>query len=239
MNRYGPRIITDGLILHLDAADRNSYPGSGTIWYDLVGQRNFNLLNGPTYDSSNGGCLVFDGVDDYAQNSPTDTALGQFDSSTSFTVCTWIYSIDIAHPESSNTEGRMCAKSGYPNSYWNIDFRNSDKTIQLEARDSNALAFATSGSTSSSNAIVLNTWQYVNVVFDRNNLYVYFYVNGQSKGSQPINPSFVDINSTAAFQISSSFAEIGAKFGSFSMYNKALSTSEILQNYEAIKNRYI
>lgn len=239
MNRYGPRIITDALILHLDAADRNSYPGSGTVWYDLVGQRNFNLSNGPTYDSSNGGCLVFDGVDDYAYNSPTDTTLGQFGSSTSFTVCTWIYSIDIAHPDSGNAEGRMCAKSGYPNSYWNIDFQNSSKAIQLEARDSNALAYSTSGTTSSSNAIVLNTWQYVNVVFDRNNLYVYFYVNGQSKGSQPINPSFVDINSTAAFQISSSFSEIGAKFGSFSMYNKALSASEIKQNYEAIKNRYI
>ena len=34
---YGPKIVTDGLVLSLDAADKNSYPGSGTTWYDLSG----------------------------------------------------------------------------------------------------------------------------------------------------------------------------------------------------------
>jgi len=45
MNNYGPRIVTDGLVLCLDAADRNSFPGSGTTWKDLNNSYNANLVN--------------------------------------------------------------------------------------------------------------------------------------------------------------------------------------------------
>jgi len=63
---YGPRIVTSNVVLALDAADRNSYPGSGTLWKDLSGNRNHGtLVNGPTFSDSNGGSIVFDGVDDY------------------------------------------------------------------------------------------------------------------------------------------------------------------------------
>ena len=57
---YGPNIVTDGLVLCLDAADKNSYPGSGTTWYDLSGNGyNGTMTNGPTFDSDGGGCLSF------------------------------------------------------------------------------------------------------------------------------------------------------------------------------------
>lgn len=63
---YGPKIVTDGLALALDAADLNSYIGSGTTWKDLSGNRNNGLLvNGPSFSSANGGSIVFDGIDDY------------------------------------------------------------------------------------------------------------------------------------------------------------------------------
>lgn len=63
---YGPRIINSGLSLHLDGADRNSYPGNGTIWYDLSGNgNNGTLTNGPVFSTSNRGIITLDGVDDY------------------------------------------------------------------------------------------------------------------------------------------------------------------------------
>ena len=63
---YGPKIVTNGLILALDAGDRNSYIGSGTTWKDLSGNINNGLLfNGPSFSSANGGSIVFDGIDDY------------------------------------------------------------------------------------------------------------------------------------------------------------------------------
>ena len=57
-----PNIVTDGLVLCLDAGDKNSYPGSGTTWYDLSGN-NDTTINGSTYNS--GGYFVLDGTNDY------------------------------------------------------------------------------------------------------------------------------------------------------------------------------
>ena len=60
---YGPKIITNGLVLYLDAANRNSYPGSGTTCTDLSGNNNnFTLVKGPTFSLGNMGNIVFDGV---------------------------------------------------------------------------------------------------------------------------------------------------------------------------------
>ena len=65
-NRYGPRIVTDGLVLCLDAADRNSYPLSGDIWSDLSGSDNDGtLVSSPTFDVGNGGSFLFDGRTNY------------------------------------------------------------------------------------------------------------------------------------------------------------------------------
>ena len=63
----GPKIVTDGLVLCLDAANSKSYPGTGTAWNDLSGNgNNGTLINGVGYNSNNGVSLVFDGVNDYA-----------------------------------------------------------------------------------------------------------------------------------------------------------------------------
>ena len=57
---YGGAIVRDGLVLALDAADRNSYPGTGTTWYDLSGNdEDFTLNNTPTYSSTNNGIFTF------------------------------------------------------------------------------------------------------------------------------------------------------------------------------------
>ena len=57
---------SSGLVVHLDAGKKESYPGSGTVWYDLTGNNNHGTLtNGPTFSNTNGGAIVFDGVDDY------------------------------------------------------------------------------------------------------------------------------------------------------------------------------
>lgn len=62
----GPKIVTDGLVVSLDAADRNSYPGTGTTWTDLMGNYNTILTNGPVFSFANNGSIYFDGTDDYA-----------------------------------------------------------------------------------------------------------------------------------------------------------------------------
>jgi hypothetical protein len=61
---HSPSIVTDGLVLCLDAANQRSYPKSGTTWSDLAGASNGTLTNGPTFDSDNGGVLSFDGTNE-------------------------------------------------------------------------------------------------------------------------------------------------------------------------------
>ena len=63
----GPYIVEDGLVLCLDAANRQSYAGSGTVWRDLAGSNNGTLVNGVGYSSANEGSLVFDGSNDFIE----------------------------------------------------------------------------------------------------------------------------------------------------------------------------
>ena len=61
-------LVTEGLVLNLDASNAASYPGSGTAWTDLSGNgRNGTLTGGPTYSSADGGSIVFDGSNDFVQ----------------------------------------------------------------------------------------------------------------------------------------------------------------------------
>jgi len=63
---YNSSIVTNGLVLGLDAGNPRSYPGTGTVWNNAVTLgNNTTLVNGPTYSSNNGGYFSFDGVDDY------------------------------------------------------------------------------------------------------------------------------------------------------------------------------
>ncbi len=64
---YSPNVVTDGLVFAVDAANKKSYPGSGTTWTDLAGSNNGALTNGPTFDSGNNGNIVFDGSNDYVE----------------------------------------------------------------------------------------------------------------------------------------------------------------------------
>ena len=85
---FGPNIVLDDLLLYLDAGNIKSYPGSGSTWTDLTRKgNNASLINGSTYDSSNGGSIVFDGANDWANiNGGADIL-----SKTAYTKIVWFY----------------------------------------------------------------------------------------------------------------------------------------------------
>ena len=85
---YSPKVVTDGLVLYLDAANPKSYVSGSTAWNDVSrGGNNGTLTNGPTFNSANGGSIVFDGVNDYV-------ALGNISSlilaNNQFTISYWL-----------------------------------------------------------------------------------------------------------------------------------------------------
>ena len=89
----GPKIVRDGLVLALDAADKNSYPGTGTSMYDLSGNgRNGTLTNGPTFNSANSGFIVFDYTNDFI-GSFVNSNLG---TPSTFTLSAWVRSSNIS-----------------------------------------------------------------------------------------------------------------------------------------------
>ena len=59
IHTFPSELVTDGLVMNLDAGDPRSYPGSGATWTDLSGNGNNGTLNGPTYSNADGGFLAF------------------------------------------------------------------------------------------------------------------------------------------------------------------------------------
>ena len=83
---HSPKIVTDGLVLSLDAGNTKSYPGAGTAWFDKSGYaNNGTLVNGPTFNTGSLGSIVFDGVDDYATSNVSSSIQENIG-----TCCCWV-----------------------------------------------------------------------------------------------------------------------------------------------------
>jgi hypothetical protein len=84
-----PNMVTDGLVLYLDAANTKSYISGSTIWNDIsTGGNNGSLTNGPTFNNGNGGSIVFDGTNDYV-NLGSTLNFSNYNSS-GFTISFWV-----------------------------------------------------------------------------------------------------------------------------------------------------
>jgi len=246
---YYGNIVTSGLVLNLDAAKRDSYPGSGTTWRDISGNgNNGTLTNGPTFNSDNYGSIVFDGVDDYVNcgnilNSIMSGAGKQFTYNCSFT------------PQSSQNQILF---GKYADSSTLVD----ERQFGVFTRDSGTgfkvdVIFATNGLPGFTNLVrsdstlTLNVPNIISVTYDDNQPTsldkVNIWINGVlSPKTLVVNASFGPITEgTAQFGIGASIASTGATFYrytgkvfSLNLYARALSTQEILQNYNATKTRY-
>jgi len=231
-------IITNGLVLNLDAANPRSYdyPYNGTIWNDLSGNgNNGTLINGVGYNSSNGGSLVFDGVNDYVD--VTDTP---FRFSNTFSISCWFYW--GGGNQLANIMGKR--NDANPFNQYTLVFVESPYTGGV----SNKLSFFARRDVNGSalNDIFLQypltNSGYYNVTATVSQLNQSLYVNGILRSSSSINTS------THTYNVSGKNLWIGGAFGSSAyfngnipsvqIYNRALSTSEVLQNYNATRARF-
>jgi hypothetical protein len=234
----GPKIVTNGLVLCLDAGNPKSYPGSGTSWVDLSGNgNNGTLTNGPTFSSTNGGNIFFDGTNDYVRVSSTSIIPG----SSSFTFNIWLnYSIsggaifrDIVNNRDSgpNYAGFLFT------TYEGTGVNNGKIRVQLNT------SAATNSYYSTGRAIATGTPKCASVVVNRESNLLIFYVDGTFDASFSIS-GVGNISSTSPFDIGwdQRFANPQAYFlgtiYSSQVYNRALSAAEILQNYNATKGRF-
>jgi len=220
---YSPKIVTDGLVLYLDAANTKSYPGSGTTWADISrGGKTGILTNGPTFNSANGGSIVFDGTNDYVAVSDTNNVY----SALTFTAV-------INTTTQSGGAGIVFNRGGGGNtSGMNILYPNAGGIGYHWNDDPNTYTY-NPGLTLPNNA-----WCFCCVSVSPTQ--AIFQINGNSVVRVYANPS---ANTTigAGLQIGAD-ASINrfyqTKIAYASIYNRALSQTEIQQNYNATKTRF-
>ena len=216
---YSPKVVTSGLILCLDAANQRSYPGSGTTWYDLTGNfYNGTLTNGPTYSTSGSGCIVFDGVDDYVT--------GSISSLSDFTVSYMINSSNTSSAFIFYPLGLQFSGSATGGGVW-FGGNLAPYANKTGIYDGNTQV------TSSIN-IQGNTWTSVSVT--RSSTTATVYINGSSSGTGTISSNQI-LNYTLGKRTDNTWPYNG-KIALTQVYNRALSATEILQNYNATKTRF-
>jgi len=219
-------IVTDGLVLHLDAGYKHSYPMGGTTWYDLKGSNNGTLTNGPTFSTSNGGSIVFDGSNDGIQIPGTNLSLNQM------SICSWNYSSNYQQ------NGFMFEKTtnGSVNTQYSL-FYNNDNTIYFRTKGLSTEDLSVNRVTA---GVENNKWNYIVATWDGTNKRIY--VNGNLVATSSNLTGTITQNSTGAAYVGiyGNFAgyPFNGKISQTKVYNRTLTASEILQNYNATKGRF-
>ena len=221
----GPKVVTSGLVLALDAADRNSYPGSGTTWRDMSGNnRNATLVNGPSFSNIDNGAVVFDGTDDSLSFSTITF------SNTSYTL--EMFSNITGILDTSNRRS-VFGNINYASEFSNTTTFFTNLTVNSVDTYFN-FGFSTAGS-----LVIGQDFHWV-FTLDFSTKNVFIYLNGRSITSADTQlTSYTNISTTfTRFGIWTTIRPYIGNLYSARMYNKYLTSSEVLQNYNALKSRF-
>jgi len=221
----GPRIVTSGLVLSLDAADRNSYPGSGTTWADVSGNNNNGtLVNSPTF-SNNPGFFTF------TTNRNVSTALSNISLSAA-TFIAWVYPTQTQ----AQYTGIIFNRTGFGGSTALATGMNlfTNNSIGYHWVDTNF-------SWNSGLTIPNNQWSMIVMSINSTAATAYLCQSSgittstNTTSHSPVSGLNFFIACDPGFTVDRVF--IG-RIATSMIYNRALSASEIQQNYNALKSRF-
>jgi hypothetical protein len=224
-------IVRDGLVLWLDANDKTSYPGTGTVWRDLsLGSNTGTLTNGPTFNSNNGGSIVFDGVDDYVNFGN----VLNFERTNPFSISIWLIT--------PNTSITQIVISKWINNGYEIFFQNPGKigwTLANTGGGGNQIRVD-----SLNNSITTNEIFNITTTYDGNSSTngLLIYKNGQILPTTSIfnnlNSSILNSSNLRLGILGNNILPFSGKIFNTLIYNRTLTPQEILQNYNATKSRF-
>ena len=232
----GPRfgIVQEGLVLNLDAGNTSSYPGTGTDWFDLTSNNNDGVLtNGASYVTDGGGSISFDGVNDYVNFNDSDLfSFGNGTSDNPFSVGCWVYC-------DSSVRFRTLSKA---TEWLHGPFGNSVLgLILLDNNSSNYIARTTT------TAIPINVWTSLISTYDGSGLStgIKHYINGvEATGYNNLSAgSYTAMNNNSTNFYVGRDSDFGGyhangKIANSQIYNRVLTDSEALQNYNETKGRF-
>lgn len=225
-----PNIVTDGLVLYLDAANSKSYVSGSTTWVDMAAGNNGTLVNGPTFNTGNGGSIVFDGVNDLVTIPDTPTL-----NSTSGTINVWFSNLGTYPTTSQNAEivNKHTAAGSYDG--YGILLSNVSGSVYIRGYVKNTF---TNYSLPTGSIILPSIWYNVTLTYQTNSQLI-LYLNGVSNISRSVGSLTTN---TQPLRIGTSndtfWLPFNGKVATTQIYNRALSATEVLQNYNATKGRY-
>jgi len=224
-----PPIVTNGLVLSLDAANSRSYVSGSTVWRDMSGNnRSGSLLSGTSYSSTNGGSINFTGG--YVSGS------SQINTRQNFTVSVWMY------PTALGTTRRALVGNSYSGNsngwYLSTAGSNTNNTFFFSVGTDQAYRVA------AADTLALNQWYYLTAVCQNGWGSIDLYRNGNVITSYAVSLqttntltyTFAELN--IGGRISTSIDPYSGNISQVQVYNRALSAQEVKQNYDALKTRF-
>jgi hypothetical protein len=224
---YNPGIVTDGLVLCLDAANRKSYPGSGVTWNDISVQNNIGILtNGPSFSNLNNGLILLDGNDDVVlvNNSSSLQITG------SLSISIWFYL-------NSGTNGNGIITKGPQNTDFDymLYFTNTATTIGFYKKNS----ANTTASVEINVSSFVGMWTNIVATYNASNGRIILYRNSTAINSTNLSAPYDIRTSTNSLRIGQGWVTYtNGRISNVSIYNKALNNEEVLQNFNALRGRF-
>ena len=232
------KMVTDGLILALDAGNAKSYSGTGSTWTDLSSQgNNGTLTNGPTYSSDDGGSIVFDGTNDYGSVGSGSLGLNTstlMNGSNNFSLSLW-FNTD-SFPASTNfSDSKALFGTGLVQLFFL--FGDAAPADQFSVRVNQNSTWQSPVQNNS--ALSTGVWYNMCVTYNSSSGYI-LYQNGTSVDTSNITGSITVSGSGSAIigALSTTSRFYDGKISQTLLYNKVLTAAEVQQNYNSLKERY-
>jgi len=232
----GPDIVEDGLVFAIDAGNGQSYVSASLDTTSIIPSTSTgSLKNDIGFSNNNQGSWVFDGADDYIDCGDSDvfSFTDGAGTDTAFSISMWVY------PTGNGGYPAMFSKSSGVNKEYSVYHWSAGMDFTLFDGDSNRIG-RRYGS-----ALTLNTWQHLCFTYDGSEASsgMIVYLNGSALTTTTNDSGAYAgmTNTTNSFIIGDyNFGDpFEGNIANVKVYNKALSASEVLQNYNAIKNRFI
>ena len=217
---YSPKIVNDGLILYLDAANSKSFQVGSTTWNDLSkNKQSGTLQSGATYSSLNGGCITFDGVDDVVDISNVNI-LSYTGSGT----------IDFIYKVNSTPASDFRNVWGFSNNLFQYENNGGFMLFVWRYDDLNYDGVSTDISQTD-----LNTYHITCTYTTIGSSTFKVYKNGVLASSKVVSKPL--INSTNSLSLGGT-SQQNCNIYNLKTYNRELSSKEVLQNFNALKSRF-
>jgi len=238
-HHHSPRIITDGLVLALDAANPKSYVSGSTTWNDRSGNNNSgSLVDGPTFSTDGGGSIQFDGVNDLVNTSIATQGINTFSTDVLFKTTTTYNTTQYYNcpsicgtAQGSGTSGDwlVAVKNGFLVSYDELTGGNNNIDLNVYVSD--------------------NRWYCLQVTKTVGGIVTY-YLNGiqilqlsgrtSSLRTTSLTSTIYGTNWMigSAFWTEVNYRNFQGQIALNRFYNRALSATEVLQNYNATRGRF-